>query len=404
MRRRIGNHSFDASSSQTNKKKENIIDSTSFYTRERWLIRMTRRCPRHLRFFWKLCVFVFILWCSFSSIHQRNAYPHLLMPCPNTVIGIGSGYDLQTYQEFIGSLRSLGFQGNIILAVAKDSQPDVISYLLSQNVQIKDISTVKCSHQIFKYQENCIEGYDTIHISWVSYFLARSWIKENPFCSSKSVVIASIPHVKFVKDPFLNARSNWQGLHLFQMPSYETNNWRVAKPLHYCTGHTYSGVQFDDENDDDISTITPINFDWDVPLLSTSVVIGDIQSILFFLDSMITIMNEWSHLEKCPLHLHGTEMAVLNYLYYNGDIYTHVHPSFRKNDSVVHFVEHINDANESKIKYKGGLDAFPQTSSILVGYRRDPSSETDEFLHSMVTEHYSVQDYAELKDYVNKKR
>jgi hypothetical protein len=97
-------------------------------------------------------------------------------------------------------------------------------------------------------------------------------------------------------------------------------------------------------------------------------------------------------------------MAILNYLYYNGDIYAHIHPSFRKNDSIVHFVEHINDAKESQLENKGGSKAFPETSSILVGYRRDPSSETDEFLHSMVTEHYSMQDYAELNDYVYKKR
>jgi hypothetical protein len=291
------------------------------------------------------------------------------MTCPNTVIGMGSGYDLQTYQQFVGSLRSLGFEGTIILSVTKDSNPDVISYLSSQNVQMKVISTVKCSQPI-KNQEHCIEGYDAIHTSWTSFYLARSWLKDLSLCSSASVIIASIPHVKFVKDPFLNKHTTGQGLHLFQMSFFDTTNWRVAKTLHYCTESKYSDVPYDDENDN-VSKNKSLHFHWDVPLLSTSIIIGGIQSIFFVLDGMILTMQKWKQQETCPTHIHGTEMAILNYLYYNGDIYAHAHTLIRKK-SMIHFIQRDNISKDYIFSNKSVSGVIPETASVLVGYNRDP--------------------------------
>lgn len=393
MRQRIRNFSSDATNFHIQKNSPKaagfkFLDGTEGRTGG------TRQFPRRLQRFWIMSVIFWIVWWSFVSMHQRYEIPNLYMTASHTVIGMGSGYDLQTYQQFVGSLRSLGFQGNIILAVTKDSRPDVMSYLSSQNVQTKVISTVKCLRPSDK-QAECIDGYNNIHISWVGYFLARSWLNECHFCSSGSVIIASIPHVKFVKNPFSEAYFNWQGLHLYQMPSLDTANWRVAKPLHYCTEvDYYTSVQYDDK-DVNISTQESLHFDWDVPLLSTSIVIGDVQYIRFYLDKMISTMYEWSQLTRCPSHIHGTEMAILNYIYYNGDIYAHVYPSYRKKESMVQFMEQYHDKAEQK-KYNVSSDVVSDTASIIVEYHRNPNSESSDILHSMVTEHYSMQDYAEL--------
>lgn len=406
MRRRIEKFSSDANDFHYTKKQQNVNFLTSLNDGNKGRLTMTRNFSRWLSIVLKLSAFVFLFWCSFLFVHQRHddagVEPNLIsMTCPNTVIGMGSGYDLQTYQQFVGSLRSLGFEGTIILAVAKDSHPDVISYLSLQNVQMKAISTVKCSQPI-KNQEHCIEGYDTIHTSWISFFLARSWLKDLSLCSSASVIIASIPHVKFVKDPFLNTHPSGQGLYLFQMPFFDTMNWRVAKPLHYCTESKYMDVPYDDE-DDNVSKIKSLHFHWDVPLLSTSIIIGDLQSIFFVLDEIILTMQKWKQQETCPTHIHGTEMAILNYLYYNGDIYAHVHP-LKTKKSMVHFIQRDNNVEDYIFSNESVSGVIPETASVLVGYNRDPISKSSNFLHSMVTEQYSMQDYTELTDFIQEER
>ena len=244
MRQRIRNFSSDATDFHIQNNRQNATAGFKFLYGTEGRTGGTRQFSRRLQTFCIMSVFVLIVWWSFVSMHERYEIPSLLITtASHTVIGMGSGYDLQTYQQFVGSLRSLGFQGNIILAVTKDSHPNLVSYLSSQNVQTKVISTVKCSRPNEK-QVECIDGYNNIHISWVGYFLARSWIKECPSCSSGSVIIASIPDVKFVKDPFSEADFKVQGLHLYQMPSLDTTNWRVARPLQYCTEvHDYTLAQ-----------------------------------------------------------------------------------------------------------------------------------------------------------------
>lgn len=56
-----------------------------------------------------------------------------------TVISMATGYDLEVYGRFVGSLRKSGFKGHIILAVELYISPEVEQYFKYRNVTFKAV-------------------------------------------------------------------------------------------------------------------------------------------------------------------------------------------------------------------------------------------------------------------------
>jgi len=54
-----------------------------------------------------------------------------------TVISMATGYDLDTYELFVGSLRKSGYRGMIMLAVDVHTPPEVLKYFEYRNVTAK---------------------------------------------------------------------------------------------------------------------------------------------------------------------------------------------------------------------------------------------------------------------------
>ncbi|GFH47290.1 hypothetical protein CTEN210_03765 [Chaetoceros tenuissimus] len=241
---------------------------------------------------------------------------------PNTVIGFGADYDLITYKHFVGSLRSTGFKGNIILGLGnydniesgwskKYTQKDrnkIEKYLQKQNVSIKMIDIRPCREK----GRLCIDGLrHDWKLSSASYFLAKQWLKECEFCQQGQVLLTSIPNTYFVHAPFQDSKrkeisSNHIQLNFYEFGSLGMQDWRVES-LRKCKG-----------------------FDWDVNLISANIVNGDAMSILFFLTSMISEMHQWqfgtSKLQReCSKSTGRDETSILNYLFYNGDIRATLH-------------------------------------------------------------------------------
>ena len=65
-----------------------------------------------------------------------------------TVLAMGTGYPLVTYQKFVGSLRKTGYVGNIIIVVAPSIDDEAAQYLASQQVTMRKAQYIPCAHPI----------------------------------------------------------------------------------------------------------------------------------------------------------------------------------------------------------------------------------------------------------------
>ena len=222
----------------------------------------------------------------------------------DTIIGIGSDYDISTYHQFVDSTRQSGFKGNIILGMrdtqnlaGSRSKAEILSYLQDQGVIVKDIGTVKC---INDHDATCLDINPNMKPAWAHYVLAREWLRECKSCNG-SILITKVQSSIFKSVPFSSFETIEGGLHLFETP-FNIEDENVALSLKQCK-----------------------NFEWDVPLLSSSIAIGDRMTIFFFLEILINELYEWNRKEDCRSIAEGDETAIINYLFYNGDFRANVH-------------------------------------------------------------------------------
>lgn len=90
-----------------------------------------------------------------------------------TVMSMATGYGMEVYQRFIGSLRKSGYKGHIILAVdVNDLTPEVLDYFHYRNVTYKTVEMlnhtecVKTSDNyppIIRYQP-CLKKYPHLKV------------------------------------------------------------------------------------------------------------------------------------------------------------------------------------------------------------------------------------------------
>ncbi len=252
------------------------------------------------------------------------------LPNEDTVIGIGADYDMQTYQNFVGSLRSNGFNGNIILGISDEyhlklasgkkdilgsTTTGLLSYFQEQNVTIRIIKTIPCLNESHR---TCLRENPNVQPELASIILVKKWLRKCKNCN-ELIMMASIPNSHFQSVPFdyeSDANRLTTGskhvVHLFEMP-LTTENWRVASLLYQCK-----------------------KFKWDVPLLSSSIIVGSRIATLFYLETFIGEIYEWEQNENCRSELPGKGMAIHNYLFYNGDYRAIVH-EYEKSSGLISF-------------------------------------------------------------------
>jgi len=292
-----------------------------------------------------------------------------------TVVGMGGGYDIQTYRRFVGSLRSTGYDGHILLGVTSsiyhnhnrnrnhdgvqtngtngdDGEEDfnvIRNYLVYQGVQMFEMSLIDCgydyntntdseqfgdvdansgsakipivgNHQSSSSNHRCLDPYTKLKLGWSSYPLARDWLAKCSPCTGPTL-LTSISNVIFQQNPFLPTMPQQQqqqqqqkkaqsqsktqrsisnkieGLHLYEEhPSLTTENWRVAMPLRRCK-----------------------SFLWDVPLLSSDIILGEYRAVISFIEVVVEEMELWMEMPKCVAGGGGGDgMALVNYLFYDG--------------------------------------------------------------------------------------
>ena len=221
----------------------------------------------------------------------------------SAVMGLATGYNLDVYKRFVGSLRATGYPGHIILGIAKNAPDDVLDYLAQQNVTAKVVEMAdKCTYNGTIGNEgtpinmkgwHCAKAYPDYKITWGRFPLYKDWLHECPTCTD-GVIVTDVRDAFFQRDPF-QTETKPQPLMLFEEHANLTNtNWLTDFPVTSCKNYTVGAV----------------------PMLCSGSVMGTRQGILDYIDVMIEEFDVWKEKEKCRIDMVGDDQSIHNYLYY----------------------------------------------------------------------------------------
>ena len=221
-----------------------------------------------------------------------------------TVMGMASGYDLDVYQRFVGSLRKSGFKGHIFLGVAPDVDSRVLEYFKYRNVVPKIQKWVNCTYtkdeskknDIFK-KTQCAHPYPDIKIRWSRFPLQRDWLEACQTCTGP-VLVLDVRDSWFQQDPFGPGSPVIKGLHVYEEhKSQTTQHWLTNWPIGDCKGVTYNET-----------------------MLCSGTTVGTRVAMLKYLEVMYAEMKAWITDPSCRFDINGDDQSIHNHLYYSGQL------------------------------------------------------------------------------------
>ena len=143
------------------------------------------------------------------------------------------GCGLNDDKLFVGSLRSTGFAGNIILGVSSIPPLDRrrSRYLRAHSVQTYPVNMTDCSTTDFPtlakpsngWKPRCTAAYPHLKMEWARFLLYRDWLMACSECTGW-VLVTDYRDVYFQSDPFANYAITGRG------PG-QGNNWRAPNIL-----------------------------------------------------------------------------------------------------------------------------------------------------------------------------
>ena len=208
-----------------------------------------------------------------------------------TVMGMATGYPLNVYERFVGTLRKSGFSGNIILGVDEEIDQKTINYFQRQRVTYKIMKWTNCTYaksekedeDIFQ-RTTCASPYPDIKIRWSRFPLQRDWLNECKECTGP-VLIMDVRDSFFQLDPFGMGSGPIKGLQVFQEhPSQKTTHWLTEWPIKQCKGKKY-----------------------EEPMLCSGTTIGTRAAMLQYLEIMYQEMKVWISKEECRFDINGDD-------------------------------------------------------------------------------------------------
>ncbi|CAB9518480.1 expressed unknown protein [Seminavis robusta] len=253
---------------------------------------------------------------ALSAAHRRdpsatNEESHSQSSKHATVMGMATGYSLRSYKSFVGSLRATGYQGHIILVVSQQLEPSVEDYLTSQNVTMKPLISVNCTHgtkgmntlvpknEHEKERTTCAHPYPDLKIRWGRFALLRDYLEECQQCTGP-VLVTDVRDTFFQRDPFGPEASPVKGLQVFE----EDPEQRTHHPI--CKRQIEKCKKMEIPNE---------------VMLCSGTTIGTRDAMLSYLNIMVQEMMEWMKSPDCCCnYMSGDDQTIHNYLYYTGKI------------------------------------------------------------------------------------
>ncbi|KAL7530555.1 hypothetical protein ACHAWF_003428, partial [Thalassiosira exigua] len=228
----------------------------------------------------------------------------------SAVIAMAAGYGLETYRQFVGSLRTTGYRGKIILGVSADMEDDVRAYLREQDVTTKELHiTMNCTYAgatredgHFMEKIKCAEEYPDYKLAWGRFPLSRDWLLECADCTG-GVMLTDTRDSYFQTDPFEYPFGDEPlerlpgDLMVFQEISNQTtDHWITYHPVKKCRGVELKGL----------------------PMLCSGSTMGTRQGILDYVNAMVREFDYWKDRKECRSDMAGDDQSIHNYLYYTG--------------------------------------------------------------------------------------
>ena len=213
-----------------------------------------------------------------------------------TVMGLATGYTLDVYKRFVGSLRKTGYTGHIILGVAPDVDPEVERYLAYRNVMVKKLKWVNCTYPDSKKFE-CSYPYNDIKTRWSRFPLQRDWLRDCKTCTGP-VLSMDVRDSYFQLDPFGPGSPVVKGLQVYEEhKSQTTQHWLAEFPIRACKNVTFHET-----------------------MLCSGTTTGTRVAMLKYFEVMYAEMKIWINDPKCRFTIHGDDQSMHNYLYYSGQL------------------------------------------------------------------------------------
>lgn len=248
-----------------------------------------------------------------------------------TVMGFATGYPIDVYKLFVGSLRKSGFQGNIILAVDPNVDETIEQYLVQQNVTIKRVEYGNCSTHFLNSSDastvneielmSCVKPYTNLKARWGRFPLLRDYLHECKGCKG-GVLVTDVRDTFFQCDPFSYTAPPVSGLQLFEEdPRIRTTNWLVKWPVEECKGITFDHPMLCSGKKTDHLTMCCLQRSLAQCLnFQQGTTAGSREDVLAYLEAMHKEMNLWMDDPKCHFEINGDDQSIHNYLYYMGKL------------------------------------------------------------------------------------
>ena len=132
-------------------------------------------------------------------------------PSSNAIVGLASYPKFMNgWRKLVGSLRTNGYEGHIILGVNPNIPQDERNYLDKMGVTYYAIELANCTSTILEgitsttnneVRAKCSVGLETLKLEWGRYEMARRWLHSCTSCTGWNMVIDT-RDIFFQSDPF----------------------------------------------------------------------------------------------------------------------------------------------------------------------------------------------------------
>ena len=227
----------------------------------------------------------------------------------SVVIGLAAGYGLGVYKSFVGSLRSTGYDGNIILGIAPNPSSDVVSYLEKQNVTTYQVEKGNCTYKGYPQvngrpseDQVCSVNYPDYKIQWSRFLMAKDWLLACQECTD-GVMLTDVRDAFYQSDPFayfdLPQVQIPKPIMVFEeiFPNLTVNHWLTEMPVSKCRK-------------------TKILRNHSLPMICSGSTMGSREGILRYIDAMKKEFDYWKHHDNCRSDMVGDDQAIHDYLFY----------------------------------------------------------------------------------------
>ncbi|KAL7535690.1 hypothetical protein ACHAXR_008940, partial [Thalassiosira sp. AJA248-18] len=216
--------------------------------------------------------------------------------------GLATNLHIESFKQFVGSLRATGYPGQIILGIGPDAPQNVLQYLNQNNVTVKVVEMAdNCTHNLGKILHTeswqCPKAYPRFKITWARFPLYKDWLEECPKCTD-GVLLTDVRDSYFQRDSFATAveRKQQHPLMFFEeiFPQLDNTHWLTDFPVKTCKNYTVGKT----------------------PVLCSGSIMGSRNGIIDYIDAMVKEFDLWMHHEKCQINIQGDDQSIHNYLYY----------------------------------------------------------------------------------------